>query len=226
LNRTRARPGAHASLRRYRCALLRGRQRASRWAAEHERSCPVCSRAGIRPGGHRRSVAATARRGVARRGAGCIHHGDSYCCQCRSRDARPGVGLFRGSVAAARRRSPSRGTKTARQEPYDGPRGQGADAGARSVGGTRSGVRVSGDGSGPATRRGAGGASPGPTYRAAAPEGAWTVPSRRTRARHSSSAERSARVDRGEAGAEVRSVLWPRIRSRIVRPEMLEAVTP
>ena len=74
--------------------------------------------------------------------AGCVHHGARYCCQCRSRDARPGVGLFRGSIAAARRRSPSRGTKTTRQEPYDGPRGQGAVAGGRSVGGTRSAHRA------------------------------------------------------------------------------------
>ena len=163
LHGSRDRPGSYARLRRYRCALLRGCRRDPRRAAEHERSSSVCSRAGPRAGAHRRSVAATARRGAARRSAGCVHHSDHYCCECRGRDAGPGVGLLHGSVAAARRRSPSRGTKTARQEPVDGPRGQGADAGSRSVGGTRSGVRVPGDGSGPATRRGAGGTSPGPT---------------------------------------------------------------
>ena len=102
----------------------------------------------------------------ARRGAGCVHHSDHYCCECRGRDAGPGVGLLHGSVAAARPGSPSRSTKTARQEPVDSPRGQGADAGSRSVGGTRGGVRVPGGGSGPATRRGAGGTSPGANYRA------------------------------------------------------------
>ena len=92
LHGSRARPGSYARLRRYRCALLRGCRRDPRRAAEHERSSSVCSRAGPRPGAHRRSVAGTARRGAARRSAGCVHHSDHYCCECRGRDAGPGVG--------------------------------------------------------------------------------------------------------------------------------------
>ena len=48
LHRPRAGPGTHACLRRHRCALLRGRRRDPRRAAEHERASPVRPRAGTR----------------------------------------------------------------------------------------------------------------------------------------------------------------------------------